>query len=395
MFHLKDTLSLAACIVIASASAAAQDQAANDAALAQGPSSPVAYVYVSNEISSNNWGVMQVYGYAAAANGKLTPIPGSPFKSANVSWMAGNGKYLFGNEIVNSEIESFAIGSSGALKLTETYSAGSGALVGPVQLDHSGGVLHSYISEGGSDYFRDLAVNGSNGKLSQVGQVPISFGGYDWLGFLSNDKFAYAIGNACSNQGGLFAFKRASNGAMTDITIADPMPETPEGNHNYCVQDLATAPSGHVVALLVDKNVTNATPVLAAFSSEANGDLTTTNTHSDMPKIGVTNEDWLRMSPDGKFVAVGGESGLQLFHVNGGAPLTKYKTLLSGGSAYPVQMYWDNANHLYAIGQNQYAIDTLWVFTVTSSGVTQAPGSPYELPNPNWDIDDYMIVVTK
>jgi hypothetical protein len=39
----------------------------------------------------------------------------------------------------------------------------------------------------------------------------------------------------------------------------------------------------------------------------------------------------------------------------------------------------DNSNHLYAISN---ASGKLFVFTVTSAGVTQAPGSPYGIPKP-------------
>jgi hypothetical protein len=39
-------------------------------------------------------------------------------------------------------------------------------------------------------------------------------------------------------------------------------------------------------------------------------------------------------------------------------------------------MFWDNANHLYAISDTA---GKLYVFTVTSTGVTQAPGSPHSI----------------
>ena len=144
----------------------------------------------------------------------------------------------------------------------------------------------------------------------------------------------------------------------------------------------------------MDQNVQNATPVLAAFTARANGNLTTTNTHLDMPKVSVSNVQWLRMSPSGKFLAVGGEGGLELFHFNGTNPMTKYKTLLTAGQAFPTQMYWDNNNHLYVIGENQFAQDAIWVYTVTATSVTEAPGSPLVLGLPN-DVSDAMIVLPK
>ena len=54
---------------------------------------PVAFVYVSNTPGT---GANKINAFAAAANGKLTPVPGSPFPD-NVTFMAVNGKYLFGS----------------------------------------------------------------------------------------------------------------------------------------------------------------------------------------------------------------------------------------------------------------------------------------------------------
>ena len=43
------------------------------------------------------------------------------------------------------------------------------------------------------------------------------------------------------------------------------------------------------------------------------------------------------------------------------------------------QVYWDNMGHLYAVSTHA---GKLYVFTVTSEGVTQAPGSPHAISNP-------------
>jgi hypothetical protein len=79
--------------------------------------------------------------------------------------------------------------------------------------------------------------------------------------------------------------------------------------------------------------------------------------------------------PLGNYLAVAGTSGLQAFHFNGANPITKYTGLLATDQVD--QVFWDNSNHLYAIG---YAAGKLWVFTVTSTSVTQAPGSPHSIP---------------
>ena len=42
-------------------------------------------------------------------------------------------------------------------------------------------------------------------------------------------------------------------------------------------------------------------------------------------------------------------------------------------------MFWDNNNHLYAISG---AAGKLYVFTVTPTSASQAPGSPYSITAP-------------
>ena len=70
-------------------------------------SSPVAFIYVSN--NPNNSSTNQIQAFAAAANGKLTPVPGSPFRD-DITNMAVNGKYLFGSTRNGIYIAEFWIG---------------------------------------------------------------------------------------------------------------------------------------------------------------------------------------------------------------------------------------------------------------------------------------------
>jgi hypothetical protein len=71
-------------------------------------------------------------------------------------------------------------------------------------------------------------------------------------------------------------------------------------------------------------------------------------------------------------------NGIQIYNFNGAGPLTPYKTLLNGT---PIdQVAWDSSNHMYAISQST---NTLYVFTVTSTSVTQdtawSIGSPFKM----------------
>jgi hypothetical protein len=89
--------------------------------------------------------------------------------------------------------------------------------------------------------------------------------------------------------------------------------------------------------------------------------------------VSATGVNVLAMSPSGKLLAVGGQ-GLQIFHFNGSSPITKDSGVLQPAVAFNA-LAWDSENHLYALSGGQ-----LFVYTVTSSSISQATGSPYSIP---------------
>jgi hypothetical protein len=82
-------------------------------------------------------------------------------------------------------------------------------------------------------------------------------------------------------------------------------------------------------------------------------------------------------------VAVGSGSqgapvpGLQLFNFNGADPITPYGTVMLANVSVS-QVAWDTNNHLYVLSS---AGGQLYVYTVTATSVTLAPGSPVSVPN--------------
>lgn len=113
---------------------------------------------------------------------------------------------------------------------------------------------------------------------------------------------------------------------------------------------------------------------LAVYTADSSGNLATTSTAKNMPKSGVGQVLDMWMSPSGKLLAVGGTSGLQVFHFNGSNPITFYTGMLTKDRVD--QMFWDNQNHLFAVS---VTTGKLYVFTVTPEGYHQAPGSPYAI----------------
>jgi hypothetical protein len=164
------------------------------------------------------------------------------------------------------------------------------------------------------------------------------------------------------------------------LTFTPPYPTLPSGDF-WCPWLAAADPTDHLAIAMQPLNgnwVAQGPYQLASYTVDGSGNLTTSNTYATMPKVAVGTVLGYRMSPNGKFLAVGGTSGLQIFHFNGAKPLTKFTGLLTT-TPNLYEMFWDNSNHLYALSQTS---GKLYVFTVTPTGVTQAPGSPHTIATP-------------
>jgi hypothetical protein len=150
-----------------------------------------------------------------------------------------------------------------------------------------------------------------------------------------------------------------------------PAPEEPQAEF-YWPEISAADSSNHLAAVLhlYDQSLDDFGEFVAVYTAGSNGELSTTNTYQDMPSV-AENASWMQVSPSGKYLAVAG-SGLEVFHFNGANPVTKLKALLSNVSV--LQAGWDNNGHLYALSNSH-----LYVYTVTSTSVTEAPGSPYSI----------------
>jgi hypothetical protein len=207
---------------------------------------------------------------------------------------------------------------------------------------------------------------------------------------LANEKYAYAVNDFYEPADGIFltgwsGFARESNGSLQYQNLILRIP--PCQNDGYVSFPLAvTADATNHLAILIhawfDPPYGNtASPQLGSFTADSQGNVSSTNTSTKMPTPDVfpislngspVGPIVLNISPDGKLLAVGGNGGLQVFHFNGAAPITRYSKVLTP----PVQVSWirwDKANHLYALSTN----GKLYVYTITATSIAAAPGSPY------------------
>jgi hypothetical protein len=345
-------------------------------------SSPVAFVYVSSAVNQNSY---EISAFAAASNGKLTRVSGSPF-SADVQNMAVNGKYLFGTNGI--EIYSFSVASDGALtevgsinaqQFNQPVAGGPGALF----LDHTGATLYDediYGNNGANNTYQFFDIEKATGQLNYVGMTRAATTQF-WepLSFIGNNVYAY--GSYCYHfDADIFGFRRNDDGTLTELNINPKIPAAKDGSF-YCPYLASADPTNHVAISLQPLNANSwqpdGPPQLATYTADGSGDLTTKSTYSNMPATAVKNVLDIDMAPSGKLLAVGGTLGLQVFHFNGGNPITHYTGLLTKDEID--QFFWDNDNHLYAISN---ASGKLFVFTVTPTSVSQAAGSPYTISQP-------------
>jgi hypothetical protein len=350
--------------------------------------SPVAFVYVS---SSPSTGKYEINAFTAASDGKLTPVSGSPFP-ANVQSMAVNGKYLFGTNGI--DISSFSIAADGSIAKVATINAqkfNGYKCGGPVSLflDDTGSTLYDedfYGNICANNTYQSLSVDSATGKLHYLAasvpstqfQVPLSF--------MVNNVFTY--GSACYQlYSRIFGFRRNSQGKLTELNINPPIPAARTGDF-YCTSGAAADSSHHLAIPMIPFSGSTFDEVgptqLATYTADDSGNLTTKSTFSNMPVSELNYVSDVKMSPSGKLLALAatagvpaGTAGLQIFHFNGAHPITHYTGLLTTDSVD--QMFWDNDNHLYAISRSA---NKIFVFTITPTHVSQAPGSPYTITSP-------------
>ena len=358
-----------------------------------------AYVYVQSTASNG-----PVYGYSASSSGQLTAISGSPFKPGTA--IVGGTKTEFFT-IGKTLLHSYSVGSNGAigaqlsqipfLNYSGSTCGGGTSGLASAELDHSGQYLYVLLENGGDGScaaYQTYKVN-SGGSFTFDGDSEVNFGTQSGPNFLSvdmpsilgNETFAYADESSGHNSSPI-GFRRESSGTLQFMQFGETDPTLANGTYNVAYPD--ASPTGNYVVLQLYPNNSNP-PQLGSYTVDSNGNLSTTNTSSNMPTSALFGP-YSTFSPDGKLFAlyanamdgVGGPgNGIEIYSFNGASPLTLNRKLLAGT---PIdQVAWDSSNHLYAISRS---LNKLYVFTVTATSATQ--NASYSITNPL-----HMIVVSR
>jgi hypothetical protein len=380
------TLSLT---LICSSIAFSQDQEAGET-----PSTPtIAYVYVQVAKGVNV--------YLETAAGKLTLMKGSPFAvSGQMEGITGSHLLSVGTTVLHSYkiASNGAIGEQIASINTAAYdSEDCGPTTGnQAVLDHSGKYFYVQLSGPGGTAFtmndwQTYQIE-SSGDFTFIGNAYPPY--YNWSPntapyFDSSDKHAYSFTQLTQDdEYGFFPFTRISNGYIslnTNFTEKDPKLDP---NLTYFLSPfMATAdPHEHMAVVMVqceynDSDLacepTGNNPQLASYTIDpVTGGISSTNTEDNLPYLEITYPIGMDMSYDGKFVAIGGYSGLQVFNFNGAAPPTELAPVKISGVQID-QVTWDKADHLFALS---YEAQELYIFNVSAAKGVVEIGEPIIVP---------------
>jgi hypothetical protein len=285
-----------------------------------------------------------------------------------------------GSQISQIPVFDYAGGSCGAER------AGSAEAL----LDHSGQyiyVLLQYNADWSCAAYQTYKIN-SDGAFTFQGDTEESFGdqtdsnnpsAVDAPSILGNESFAYAD-LTDGHLAGPIGFKRESTGTLQVMQFTETDPTLPEGN--YTVEYPDASPTGNYVVFELYPYDSNP-PQIGSYTVDSAGNISSTNTSSDMPTSGLEAPS-STFSPDGKLYVLYGDqegaggsgNGIEIYSFNGASPLTLYTSLLTGTQID--QVAWDSSNHMYAMSSHT---NKLYVFTVTSTSVTQdselSIGSPF------------------
>lgn len=359
---------------------------------------PIANVYVQTKSG--------VRVYNAAPSGQLTQVAGSPFYAAGQMEAVRGTSYLI--SVGTSYLHSYKLKSSGGVgsQVTQINTASYGGSQCGSTAGLSGNILDKTGQYFTVQLWGALDSNGnticsayqtykisSTGYFTYLGVAENTTIGYRYPAELnistysSNDLFAYGAGQTDPYASQFYAFRRASAGDLIkngNFTQKGPTPD-PNSGSNYFPILLAADPFSHLAAVMNLPFSSNSDVFqLASYSiNDTTGAISSSNSYTNMPKLDVSPST-MAMSPSGKVLAVAGSPGLELFHFNGSSAPTVYKGNLFSSTANPNinQVAWDNHNHLYALSYDTgvlHATAKLYVFTVTSTSVTPAPGSPYKI----------------
>lgn len=361
--------------------------------------STVAYVYVAeNRPSATSTSPISVYGANSA--GKLTEIPGSPFKQTSGTMSGTNGSHFITVDqnftTTHQYLHVYDVASNGVIgtqvskyDLHNWCEMDEGA-----EFDHTGQYVYVLDAQSCGGGYQSFSL-GKSGYLTFRGSLAVDNEPFFTLPvFSGNDQFAYNFTPSAGSQApcptyNFIGLGRETSGALERISFSETDPIPPAGYQAFQNPMLVTGDATNHLASLVESLDgscgSSADPIrLASYTVQINGDLVSTNPWANMPVLAgdyhqgaYPFDRTMVLNPAGNILAVSVGTGIQFFHFNGANPITPFTGII-GTSGYISTMAWDKNNHLYALNAKS---GKLHVYTATTTSVVEAAGSPYVPPN--------------
>jgi hypothetical protein len=293
-------------------------------------------------------------------------------------------------------LHSYPVAANGTIKAqvsqinTESYGGGDCPSAGTAAMDLSG----QYVYVQNCSNYQTFQIATTSGALDFRGftntgtsfSYPLVISGNDQYAFDMNPYFDgdpedTTVQVLKRQSDGVLEYWNSLNGSLYEYSLVDgdnfPWILT-AGTANTMAVSIAsvTYPDGPNFPV-------NEPTVIASYTMDSGGNLNSMG-NPLIPDVGPTV---MNISPSGKLLAVGGDygvakplplvlgpSGLEVYHFNGADPITPYTKPLNDA---PIdQIHWDNNAHLYALSDQS---NLLYVYTVTPTSFSQAPGSPYKI----------------
>jgi hypothetical protein len=326
----------------------------------------------------------------------------------------------------HSGIDVFTTNSSGYLTRTQTDAAVSGQLgaisgthLVSIGLDNlhtykinSNGTIGSSTAETNSQYFPGsecgnntgstasfdhtgeyfyLQLNNYDGciamqtyKLASSGALEFR-GNVDWgvdspstnVTTASNDALSYGVFQQGGQSNEFAAYKRTGAGylgANPDFYAEMPTGYEDGEGWTYYPELVSADPYGDLAAVVYEEDEYgdwDGYYRIASFAIESDGAIYSNQNYYNMPYLYNGSPTVMNASPSGVLMAVGGTSGLAVYHFDQAQPMGTYIEDLLPGIQID-QLAWDKSNHLYALSyEADSGYGALYVFTITPNNDTQ------------------------
>lgn len=329
-------------------------------------SGPAADVYVGTNVSGNGSGYVSNYLFSSA--GVPESIAGSSVSGASGSLQVTS-QYVFATD--GKYIVTYTRNAGGGLAQTSSVDGTAhnitpqGSLVGPLTLDRSGHTLYAaeFEYDGTDDDAYSIWTINADGSLTFAANVGSNVDYNSPLAFTPDNRYAYGYGCYFASWD-VFGFARNSDGTLAPF---DSGALPPPSNDFICPSGIGIS-TNYVVIAFVDVETQGLPEELGSYTLNSDGTLALIP--STVINTPFTAERSMAFDPTGQYLAVSGDSGIQVYSLQSGGTLTPIGSVVDSGVAFNA-VQWDSSNHLYAISGA-----ALYTFTSNAGVLTLAPGSP-------------------